>query len=205
VAPVLLVVVVGLFFVATFHALTRGAGGATARRRFQDASEEHPLENGRCRAGVAVVAHVLGMIDVLVALAVIVANRAHPGVVGSALRLDTRGSLLADDAPPGMTDQALVDALAGPPVPPMVMMPMPIPMVVVSMTMVVASMPVPAMVAMTIIAPAVGMAVVARDATAGAPEIPDAMRLHMPVMVMVRRAACRRVADYIVDPTGVIA
>ena len=80
----------------------------------------------------------------------------------------------------------------------------PIPMVVVPIPMVVASMPVPAMVAMTIIAPAVGMTVV-RDATAGAPEIPDAMRLHMPVMVMVRRTACRRVADYIVDPTGVIA
>ena len=147
-------------------------------------------------------AHVLGVIDVLVALAVIVANRAHPGVVGSALRLDTRGSLLADHAPPSMTDQALVDALPGPSV---AMVMVPIPVVVVPIPMVVASMPVPAMVAMTIIAPAVGMAVVARDATAGAPEIPDAMRLHMPVMVMVRRAACRRVADYIVDPTGVIA
>jgi hypothetical protein len=71
--------------------------------------------------------------------------------------------------------------------------------------MVMVPVAIPAMVAMTIIAPAVGMAVVARDATAGAPEIPDAMRLPMPVMAMVRMAACRRVADHIVDPTGVIA
>ena len=59
-----------------------GALGLAARRGFDGAPEMRRLESDGHRARSAVQAHVLGAIDVLVALAEVVADRAHPAVLG---------------------------------------------------------------------------------------------------------------------------
>src|SRR5262245_8275971 len=157
-SPVLPLVFVGrivlVFALHTSGVADRGAAGCCLYR----APEERPLEDGRGRARTAVVAHILRVVQVLIALAVVVADRSHPGVVGSALGTGARRLLLADDAAARMALQAMVDALA------------PTRIVVLVVSVVFAPMAAIAVMAMVVVAPAVGVAIV-RYVCAAAPEV----------------------------------
>src|SRR3990172_5117237 len=109
--PLLLVVIVGRVVLVLAVDARGVAQRCAARSGLDGAPEERALQDGRSRAGTAIVPDVLGVVHVLKALAMVVAHGAHPGVVGGALGAGARGLLLTDHAAARMALQAVVDAL----------------------------------------------------------------------------------------------